>query len=148
MDRIVYTRPDGGVSVVHPVINTHGEEDDITEDKALTRALAQLPTDAIAPAVVEESTIPSDRSFRDAWRYDGRGITVDMAKAREITAARLRRERAPLLAALDVAYMRADEAGDAVEKLSIATEKQRLRDITKQVGGAANLDGLKNLSAA
>lgn len=55
-------------------------------------------------------------------------ITVNMAKAREIKREKIRTQRAPLLAALDVDFMRAVEAGDTAEQARIAAEKQRLRD--------------------
>lgn len=73
--------------------------------------------------------IPGDRYFRGAW-IDAGKIDVDMPKAREIHKDRLRRERAPLLDALDTEYMRADELGDIELKAEIAAKKQALRDIT------------------
>lgn len=56
-------------------------------------------------------------------------ITIDMDKARAIHRARLRTARAPLLAALDLAWMRAAEAGDTKRAAAIAAEKQALRDL-------------------
>lgn len=57
-------------------------------------------------------------------------INIDKAKAIKLNA--LRAERAPKLAALDVAFMRAVEQGDESAKAAIAAQKQELRDITKQ----------------
>jgi hypothetical protein len=48
-----------------------------------------------------------------------------------------------LLEAQDVLYMRATESGD--DTSSVILEKQRLRDITKQVDDAQTLDELKAL---
>ena len=73
---------------------------------------------------------PTDRVFRNAWKDGGSKIEIDMQKAREIKRDDLRQLRAPLLADLDVAYMRADEVGDAIEKQRIAAKKQALRDVT------------------
>lgn len=42
----------------------------------------------------------------------------------------MRAARAPKLAALDIAYQRADEAGDDAEKARITALKQALRDVT------------------
>ena len=71
-------------------------------------------------------------------------ITIDFAKAQAITKDRLRAERAPLLAALDIAFQRALEtSGDTS---AIVAEKQRLRDITNLVDGCTTLDELKGLS--
>lgn len=58
-------------------------------------------------------------------------ITVDMTKAVDIQRDRIRAARAPMLAALDVEFMRAVERGNKAERTRIATEKQRLRDATK-----------------
>lgn len=77
--------------------------------------------------IVSEQT---DRIFRNAWRANGKRIDVDMPKAREIHRDRLRRLRAPLLEALDVEYMRADERNDQEEKKRISDRKVILRDVT------------------
>ena len=73
-------------------------------------------------------------------------ITVNIDKAKDITKDRLRAERAPLLEAQDVAYMRAVEASQ--DTAAIVSEKQRLRDITQLADQAQTLDELKNISAA
>ena len=73
-------------------------------------------------------------------------ISVNLDKAREITKARLRTERAPLLASLDVAFQRALETG--ADTAAIVAEKNRLRDITALADSAGSLDELRSLSAA
>jgi hypothetical protein len=71
-------------------------------------------------------------------------ISIDFDKAKAITKDRLRAERAPLLAAQDVAFQRALEAnGDTA---AIVAEKQRLRDVTSQVDTCTTLDELRGLS--
>jgi hypothetical protein len=75
-------------------------------------------------------------------------IIVNVNKAKEITKDRLRVERAPLLAGLDVAYQRADESGDAEKKAEVVAEKQRLRDITQLADQAQTLDELKALKVS
>jgi len=80
---------------------------------------------------IQPDDIPQDRTYRNAWTATDKGIEHDMVKAREIHRENLRQERRPLLAALDIAYMRADEAGNAKAKADIATQKQALRDVTK-----------------
>jgi len=70
-------------------------------------------------------------------------ITVNFDKAKELTKARLRIERAPLLAAQDVAFQRALESG--ADTTAIVAEKQRLRDITALADSADSLDSLKAL---
>jgi hypothetical protein len=72
-------------------------------------------------------------------------ITINFDKAKEITKARLRTEREPLLIAQDVAFQRALESG--ADTTAIVAEKQRLRDITKAVDTLTTLDELKILKA-
>ena len=71
-------------------------------------------------------------------------ITINIDKAKEITKARLRTEREPLLVAQDVAFQRALESG--ADTSAIVAEKQRLRDITSTVDTVATLDELKSLT--
>ena len=59
-------------------------------------------------------------------------IRINIDKAKAIKSDALRAERAPLLAALDLAFMRAVEQGDLLAQASIAAQKQALRDVTKQ----------------
>lgn len=68
-------------------------------------------------------------------------ISVNITKAKDITKDRLREERKPLLEEQDVLYMRAQEAGNNTD--AIVAEKQRLRDVTKQVDSMTTTDELK-----
>jgi hypothetical protein len=70
-------------------------------------------------------------------------ITINFDKAKDITKDRLRQERASLLVAQDVLYMRATEQGQ--DTAAIVAEKQRLRDLTKLAASATTLDQLKQI---
>lgn len=72
-------------------------------------------------------------------------ITVNLIKAKEIAKNNLRAERAPVLASLDVQFMRAVESGNTELQTSIATQKQALRDITanESIVNAEDADTLK-----
>jgi len=72
-------------------------------------------------------------------------INVNMDKAREIKKDMIRAERAPKLAELDVAFMRAVEAGDADLQASIAAQKEALRNATADpaITAASTPDELK-----
>ena len=72
------------------------------------------------------------------------GITINLTKAKNITKVRLREERKPLLEAQDILFMQAQEAGD--DTTAIVTEKQRLRDITKDADACTTTTQLKALS--
>ena len=84
MKRIIYSRPDGSVSVVCPALDT---------DEGLAAAQAKLPADAINPKVVDFSAIPQDRTFRNAWRQNETLVQHDMPKAREIQESRMETSR-------------------------------------------------------
>ena len=71
-------------------------------------------------------------------------INVNIDKAKNITKERLRKERATLLEAQDIAFMKAIEAGQ--DTSTIVAEKQRLRDITQLADQARTLDDLKSIS--
>ena len=68
-------------------------------------------------------------------------VSINITKAKDITKDRLRADRTPLLAAQDILFMKAQEAGS--DTSAIVTEKQRLRDITVQVDSMTTLDQLK-----
>lgn len=123
--RITYQTPEGGVAVIIP-----------TDDCGLTiEQIAAKDVPAGIPfKIVDVSAIPSDRTFRNAWEHcPVKGTKVNTAKAKAIHLDRLRELRAPKLAALDIAYQRADELGDAQGKRDLAAKKQALRDVTKAV---------------
>jgi hypothetical protein len=127
---IVFTNEQGGVSVCIPT--------------------GELPIDQVqqkdTPAgsiIMNVSDLPRDNDFFDAYELNGSTITVNFAKAVEITKKRLRAERTPLLAAQDVAFQRALESG--ADTTAIVAEKQRLRDITNIT--ATTLDELRALKA-
>jgi len=93
-------------------------------------------------------TVPSDRTFRGAWQFNGAVVEVDMVAAKDIHKNNLRRDRAPRLADLDVAYMKALEAGSGAAE--IAAQKQVLRDITSdaRIDSATTPEELKALDLA
>ena len=72
------------------------------------------------------------------------GIKIDIAKAKDITKDRLREERKPLLEEQDLKFMQAQEK--SADTTAIVKEKQRLRDITKQVDSLTTVEELKGVS--
>ncbi len=136
---IVFTREDGGVSVVNPV-------DGIPLERIIERAVPK----GFAYSIVDESEVSTDRTFRNAWKFDGRKIEVDMPKARELVKEKLRQQRAPLLAALDIEFMQALEGSDAAKAKDIKDRKQKLRDVTAHpdIEKAKTPEDLKALNIA
>ena len=72
------------------------------------------------------------------------GITVNIAKAKNLWKDKIRRARKPKLEALDIEFMQAQETGS--DTTAIVAEKKRLRDITKSVDSCTTTDELKALS--
>ena len=102
-----------------------------TEALNLTREAQGIPANAANLVVVEATDLPYFGTFgRFAWKQNGAVIPVfDMARARPIKTDQIRIERDARLVQEDIAYIRADEAGDTAEKARIAAKKQALRDL-------------------
>ena len=129
---IIFTNDNGGVSVCVPT-----GEMDINAVKA-----KDTPSGSI---IVDSADLPqADNDFFNAWELADGVVSVNLDKAKEITRARLRVEREPLLAAQDVLYMRAVET--SADTTAIVAEKQRLRDITNGVDGCATTQELRELT--
>ena len=107
--------------------------------QAVSRRPGLSSAQAHAPA--DPATLPSDRTFRGAWRHDGTCFSVDMDHARAVHRERMRVARLPLLAARDIAYSRADANGDA----TLEAKRQVLRDISAYpaIAAASDPDTLK-----
>ena len=89
---------------------------------------------------ISESDIPVNRTvaLRDAWEDDGSKINVNLTKARAGKTNEIRPERNKRLSDLDVSFMRAVEAGDTGQQSSIATLKQKLRDLPATIQSDLN----------
>lgn len=143
---ILFTRPDGGVSVLHPTPETLSKFG--TEDEAIAHVRSKsVPTDATEIKVIDESALPANRKFRDAWVSGDAEAAVDMAKARVIHMNRIREVRNDELKKEDINFQRALESEDASAKTSVANKKQALRDIpqTFDLSGASTSDELDAL---
>jgi hypothetical protein len=121
---LVIRRDDGGVSAgVIP--------DAADPEREVAKWQSSHAERALSWSVVDGSVDVTDE-YRDAWRdHDGKAAAYDLPRARELHRAKLRRERAPLLAALDVDSLKALEAAepDANAKLrAVGVRKQALRD--------------------
>ena len=112
MSKIIYTNSDGTVSIIIPA----GDVNDAIKD---------VPS-GLSYEIVEDSAIPIDRSFRNAWKQNNKTIETDMAKAREIHKTNIRNARIPKLAELDIEFQKALET--SASTTDIVSKKQALRD--------------------
>jgi len=68
-------------------------------------------------------------------------ITVDITKAKNIWKEKIRKARESKLAALDVEFMKAQEAGS--DTSAIITKKNELRNFPAQVDSKTTVDEIK-----
>ena len=129
---IVFTNESGGVSVCVP-----------TGELSIEAVKAKdTPSHSI---IVDGNELPNDdNDFFNAWELEDGVVSVNLAKAKSITKERLRRERAPLLAAQDVLFQRAQETG--ADTTAIVAEKNRLRDITNAADACTTTAQLRALT--
>ncbi len=100
-----------------------------------------IPKNAMKITVIEADKIPADRTFREALKVD---LSYDKDKCVEITKNRLRIERAPKLQALDIEQLNTE---DKPTLARIKADKQKLRDVTKNVTSDLTLEQMKALHA-
>ena len=118
MSRIIYTKSDGTVSIITPA----GDVNDAIKD---------VPS-GLSYEIVEDSAIPTDRSFRNAWKQNSKTIETDMTKAKEIHKTNIRTARVPKLAELDIEFQRALET--SADTSTIVAKKQTLREAPSASG--------------
>ena len=124
MKNIIFTRPDGGVTVRSPSPRRLAEFEDEVEGMAAIQA-RNLPAGATDVVQVDEADIPTDRTFRNAWKHSGGVFSVDMSSARDIQATRVeiaKREKARDLIERDMMGedITADKA--ALQGISVASQ--------------------------
>ena len=94
-----------------------------------------------------DATVPSDRHFRGAWSLSGKTISEDLTASKLIFKDKVREARTPLLAAEDVVYMKALEAGDSSAQSASVTKKKALRD-APAASAISSADTIAKLKAA
>ena len=129
MSRIIYTATDGTVSIIIPT----GDVNDAIKD---------VPN-GLSYKIVDDSVIPLDRSFRNAWKQNEENIETDMTKAKEIHKINIREARESKLAELDIEFQKAQET--SASTTDIVAKKQALRDAPADsaIASASNEAGLK-----
>ena len=135
MKRIAWVNPDTGVlAICTPNYNGRTRPAGETDDEFLARLVTERVPDGTSHIVFDDADAGvtdflAERTFRNGWAIDGSAVVVDMAKARVLHMDTIRKARNIELAAKDITFMRAVEAGDTDAQATIGTEKQVLRDI-------------------
>ena len=91
--RIIYTNATGGVSILIPAENIRLTIDQVAEK--------DVPN-GVTFEIVDTSAIPTERTFRNAWRKNGKAVQTDMPAAREIAHTMRRGARDEEMKPLDV----------------------------------------------
>ena len=137
MKKILYTRPDGGVSIVIPaakknIENVLGKK--LTERQYRNHIKkVSIPKDAINVREINDKDLPANRDYRDAWvdiTPDSK-IDVDAEKVKNIRLRRLRVIRDRELVASDAEMVRALESGDIALIDEVKAKRKNLRNATE-----------------
>tara|TARA_B100000614_G_scaffold206689_1_gene188856 strand:- start:71 stop:556 length:486 start_codon:yes stop_codon:yes gene_type:complete len=147
MTMIIYNDPETGILVeMWPCLH---EINPATKKPFTVQEVADKDVpDGVSYSIVEDSTVPTDLSFRDAWVGVGIGttgatVTEDITKAKEIHKKNIRLARASKFTDLDIQFQRATET--SADTSAIVAKKQALRDAPAASGisTAANTTELK-----
>lgn len=130
----------------------------LTDEQYENFVIARSIPEGCAHRKVELSDLPESREFRDAWADldDTSAVNISASKARDLALSRLRSDRGPKLAALDVKVIKAMESGDSEELATLVSQKNELRAITdslknftlpsSDIANAPILDALSSMS--
>lgn len=136
--RIFYKQQDNKIAMISPA-----------SAMPIDEVLRDFP-EATEYIVVEEDQIPEKNNlleFFDALTIDmsAQAISFDIAKAREITKKRLRKEREPMFLQNDILIRDAQIENDSEKLLVGIAERDRLRNITLLVNNSDSLEQLRNI---
>lgn len=126
MTQIIWKLPSGSIAITTLVDAT-----DAQEEAAKLLETGLIAADWAVDHVRDDDNhyeVDDVQFFGALTTNDGK-IVTDMDRAREIWRAAIREARAPKLAALDVAWQRADEDDDAEMKKQVVAAKKVLRDL-------------------
>ena len=149
---VVYINDQGNLAVLYPAYNDRARSGNETDDAFLERLIARKQADGGIPEgasyrIMDNSEVLGDRTFREAWEDTGSVVQVNMPKARVIHMDKIRAVRNAELAAKDIPWMKAVEAGDTDAQATIATEKQVLRDLPATFDITTDVDTPEKLKA-
>jgi hypothetical protein len=143
--RIVFERPDGGVSIDIPALVKVDEDENgmpIMDELAGLDLANHITWLELAHGWTHRATITAaelpnerpgqSRRFRNCWRWDGSKIEADLALARAQVMVEVRAERNTRLAGTDGEAVKGVELGQADQAL--VTFRQTLRDLPATVG--------------
>ena len=123
--RIIYSNPDGTVSVIIP-----------TGELPIEEVAAKDVPEGVAYEIVEDDAIPTDRFFRNAWVANGAAVDVDLDKAKDIGHDMRRTQREAEFAPFDAIIMKQIPGNSAAEA---EASRQAIREKYALIQDAINV---------
>jgi len=123
MQYIIYKQSDERIGILIPsdeYMKSHSIDELVKKDLNNT-----------SDYIVKDSIDDIDLEYSDAYRLSNNIASIDFNKFKEIHKNKWREARKPLLATLDIEFMKAVELADTEKQAEIASKKQALRDVTK-----------------
>lgn len=99
----------------------------------MTKAFATRLAKPVSYVVVEEQSIPVDRTYRNALRHTGSEFAYDLEHAKGLHLALLRQARVGALEQLDREWMKAAGQKDQATADAVEAQRQVLRDLPQSV---------------
>lgn len=121
---IIWKNTDGSLKITS-MQNTATAED-AAEHKDTLITHGEL---AVFQTIIKSEQLPQERYFRNAWRFDGSNVVLDIPSCRQRHLDKLRRIRNGKLQDSDADYMRALEQNDVAKLETLKSYRQALRDM-------------------
>jgi len=130
MKRIIYQTESGGVAVIIPA-------------ESVELALKDVP-EGVAYEIVDETDIPTDRFFRNAWTMGDCCIEQDLDKCKEIGHDIRRTQRAEEFKPFDEVIMKQIPGADAaVAEEARQAIREKYSDVQDAIDAAETPDDIK-----
>lgn len=106
-----------------------------------------FPTAVTSWRVIDEASIPTDRTYRNAWKDTGSAIVHDMVKARAIHGGLVRAARDRAIDVKDKEWLSAFGQGQNAAAAAVEKERKTLRALPESLGieNAQTIEELKAL---
>jgi hypothetical protein len=150
MNKILYTRPDGGVSIIHPVDQSKVEETlgPLSKEDYEAHVMAvSVPSDAVNVTFIADKDIPEKDEFRNAWAQSGSIIQYDLNKSKSLVDEKLQAEMQGYLSQQAVLSSTGKDLTAINAKISdCESRRSQLNNMTLSgKGGKSSLSSLKSL---
>lgn len=148
MKKIIYTDHEGNLCIVIPMEKRHLERvlGPLTEEEYEAHVRERsIPENAIGVRDVEDTDIPSNREFRNAWCdvTEETRIDIDLKKAKDIQLIKLRIEREQAFKDLGFANKLHPDIEEALLSAETKQALKDLRDVTEPLK-ALEVDGFND----